>query len=181
MSQPDLTRREKFDLVWSMPTERVAENFGLSGASLGTIGGRHYVPIPPRSYWTRTARGKDVKETRLYPMARRVDFPLGLARLVRALGSRGLVLHPEDRSMPVHSDAEQATFSLTGRTEIDPQPAHRPSGNGYGRFEPASVRIPAPKSYFHVSDSGSRKTSAGRPSCSSNDKGPLQKGTPFVT
>jgi hypothetical protein len=71
MSQPDLTRREMYDLVWSMPTERVAENFGLSEASLRKIYDRYRVPVPPRSYWAQKANGKDVKRTRLY----RTDTP----------------------------------------------------------------------------------------------------------
>ena len=71
MSQTDLTRREMYDLVWSMPTERVAENFGLSEASLRKVYDRYRVPVPSRSYWTQKANGKDVKQTRLY----RTDKP----------------------------------------------------------------------------------------------------------
>jgi hypothetical protein len=38
MSQPDLTRREMYDLVWSIPTVRVAESFGLSEEIAGSGG-----------------------------------------------------------------------------------------------------------------------------------------------
>jgi hypothetical protein len=71
MSQPDLTRREMYDLVWLIPTVRVAESFGLSETSLRKICDRYRVPVPPHRYWMQKATGQNVKRPRLY----RTDNP----------------------------------------------------------------------------------------------------------
>ena len=59
---PVLTRKELYDLVWSMPVLKVAESFGLSDVGLAKICERHRVPVPPRGYWAKKESGKKVKQ-----------------------------------------------------------------------------------------------------------------------
>jgi hypothetical protein len=60
---PILTRRELYDLVWSKPISRLAEELGLSDVGLTKICERHRVPTPPRGYWAKQQAGKKVKQT----------------------------------------------------------------------------------------------------------------------
>jgi hypothetical protein len=60
---PILTRQELYDLVWSTPMSKLAENFGISDVGLSKICDRHRVPAPPRGYWAKKEAGKPVKQT----------------------------------------------------------------------------------------------------------------------
>ncbi|MDY0885439.1 hypothetical protein ACFPL7_12130 [Dongia soli] len=57
-----LSRRELYELVWSKPVEKVAEDFGISGGGLAKICERHRIPSPPHGYWARLAAGQSVKK-----------------------------------------------------------------------------------------------------------------------
>ena len=61
-SPTSLTRRELYDLVWSKPMMRVAEQFGITGTGLAKICKRCAIPIPPRGYWAKLQYGKKVKQ-----------------------------------------------------------------------------------------------------------------------
>lgn len=149
MSQPDLTRREMYDLVWSMPTERVAENFGLSEASLRKICDHHRVPIPPRRYWTQKANRKDVKRTRLYPTDDPQDEWVYLSlsyvqppatplwanasergrRLNRSRSSVGTMVEPVEPLHDIHPTV-MATARTLRRATPDSDGAVRATGSG---------------------------------------------------
>jgi hypothetical protein len=58
-----LTRQELYDLVWSTPMIKLADQFGLSDVGLTKICDRHRVPTPPRGYWAKKDAGKPVKQT----------------------------------------------------------------------------------------------------------------------
>lgn len=60
---PILTRQELYDLVWSTPMTKLAEDFGLSDVGLAKICERHRIPTPPRGYWAKKDAGKKVKQT----------------------------------------------------------------------------------------------------------------------
>jgi len=57
-----LSRRKLYELVWSKPVEKVAEEFGISGRGLAKICKRHRIPSPPRGYWAKLAAGQHVKK-----------------------------------------------------------------------------------------------------------------------
>lgn len=57
------TRRELYDLVWSKPILKLAEEFGLSDRGLAKTCNRHRVPCPPRGYWAKLTAGKKAKQT----------------------------------------------------------------------------------------------------------------------
>jgi hypothetical protein len=62
MAQRELTRRAMYDLVWSRPMTKVAEEFGISDVALKKACAKHRIPTPPRGYWARKAAGKSVKQ-----------------------------------------------------------------------------------------------------------------------
>jgi hypothetical protein len=59
----ELTRRAMYDLVWSNPMTKVAEEFGISDVALKKICAKHSIPTPPRGYWARKEAGQRVKQT----------------------------------------------------------------------------------------------------------------------
>src|SRR5262245_33537923 len=59
----ELTRRAMYDLVWSKPMTKVAEEFGISDVALKKTFDRHRVPTPSRGYWAKKDAGKKVKQT----------------------------------------------------------------------------------------------------------------------
>ncbi len=56
-----LTRSELYDLVWSKPVAKVAEDLGISGVAVKKICDKHRVPVPGRGYWAKLAAGQKVK------------------------------------------------------------------------------------------------------------------------
>jgi hypothetical protein len=58
------TRRAIYDLVWSMPMSKVAQEFSISDVALKKICQKHRVPSPPRGYWAKKEAGKPVKQPR---------------------------------------------------------------------------------------------------------------------
>ena len=55
----DLTREELYDLVWSRPVQRAAEQFAISDVALAKLCRRRQVPLPPRGYWARKQAGQN--------------------------------------------------------------------------------------------------------------------------
>src|SRR5579859_5818578 len=69
MAETILTRRVLYDLVWSKPMIKVAEELGLSDVGLKKVCTKHRVPTPTRGYWAKKNAGKPVKQTRFYETA----------------------------------------------------------------------------------------------------------------
>ncbi|MEI9983939.1 MAG: hypothetical protein WDN69_12460 [Aliidongia sp.] len=61
-----LTRRAMYDLVWSKPMTKVAEDLQISDVALRKICDRHRVPTPSRGYWAKKAAGKPVVQTHFF-------------------------------------------------------------------------------------------------------------------
>jgi len=59
---PKLRRRELYDLVWSMPMTKLADQFGISDVGLSKICDRYKISTPPRGYWARIEAGKRVRQ-----------------------------------------------------------------------------------------------------------------------
>ncbi|MEM1149690.1 MAG: hypothetical protein AAGI03_03920 [Pseudomonadota bacterium] len=57
----EISRAELYELVWSKPMTKVAEDFGLSDQGLAKICAKHSIPRPPRGYWAKLAAGKAVE------------------------------------------------------------------------------------------------------------------------
>lgn len=69
----ETTRRAMYDLVWSKPMSKVAQDFGISDVALKKICEKHRVPTPPRGHWAKKAAGKSVKQVRLVETADPLD------------------------------------------------------------------------------------------------------------
>ena len=62
MPEQELTRRAMYDLVWSRPMTKVAEDLGISDVALKKICDKHRIPTPPRGYWAKRDAGKPTKQ-----------------------------------------------------------------------------------------------------------------------
>lgn len=54
------TRTEIFDLLWEMPTTKVAKQLGISDVALTKWCAKHDIPKPPLGYWAKREHGKSV-------------------------------------------------------------------------------------------------------------------------
>lgn len=62
MRNRSLTRRELYDLVWSMPMTKLAAEFGISDVGLKKVCDRHRIPTPTRGYWAKLEAGQKPKQ-----------------------------------------------------------------------------------------------------------------------
>src|SRR5579859_1720028 len=81
-----LTRRAMYELVWSKPMTRVAEDLQISDVALKKMCDRHRVPTPPRGYWAKKQAGLPVTQTRFFETSDRaidrIEFQGVVAHLV---------------------------------------------------------------------------------------------------
>lgn len=59
------SRQEMYDLVWSTPIQKLAEQFGISDRGLAKTCQRHQVPVPGRGYWAKIEAGQPANKTPL--------------------------------------------------------------------------------------------------------------------
>ncbi|MGX5775368.1 hypothetical protein [Methylorubrum zatmanii] len=62
MRNRSLTRRELYDLVWSIPMTKLATEFGISDVGLKKVCNRHRIPTPTRGYWAKLEAGQKPKQ-----------------------------------------------------------------------------------------------------------------------
>ena len=62
-----ITRDDLYDLVWSQPMTKVAQQFDVSGSYLARICTLLNVPRPERGYWAKLAVGKAPPKVPLPP------------------------------------------------------------------------------------------------------------------
>jgi hypothetical protein len=55
-----LTRAELYDLVWSKPLNKIADEYSLNAIHLGQICDTYDVARPPMGYWQKLEHGKHV-------------------------------------------------------------------------------------------------------------------------
>lgn len=60
-----LDRAALFERVWSVPVEKLADEWGVSGRGLAKACGRLRIPVPPRGYWARVQAGQGARQPRL--------------------------------------------------------------------------------------------------------------------
>lgn len=58
-----------YDLVWSKPMTKAAEEFNISDVALKKACDRHRIPTPPRGYWAKKEAGKPIKQVRFVETA----------------------------------------------------------------------------------------------------------------
>jgi hypothetical protein len=69
MPEQKLTRRAMYDLVWSRPMTKVAEDLGISDVALKKICDKHRVPTPQRGYWAKRDADKPTKQIQFHNTA----------------------------------------------------------------------------------------------------------------
>ena len=60
-----LDRPTLFERVWSVPVDKLAKEWGMSGRGLSKACSRLKVPVPPRGYWARVAAGQRAHRPKL--------------------------------------------------------------------------------------------------------------------
>ncbi len=63
------TRRELYDLVWSVPMRLLAQRYDISDVGLAKICKRMDIPVPSRGYWAKQQAGIKVSKLPLPPRA----------------------------------------------------------------------------------------------------------------
>ena len=58
----EVTPEELENLVWEMPTVKIAEMFGVSDKAIEKRCQKYGIKKPPRGYWAKVEAGKDLKE-----------------------------------------------------------------------------------------------------------------------
>ena len=128
-----LNRRELYDLVWTTPMVKLAQDFGMSDVGLRKVCDRHRVPAPGRGYWAKLVAGKRVKQARF------VEVPdEGLNRIV--INSGVMVLPEPVRQVIATQKAERKRVA----PPPPPPPPPRPAAPA-----PAPETVSAPVSDIH--------------------------------
>lgn len=65
------SRLELYDLVWSTPISKLADQFGISDRGLAKTCARHQIPVPGRGYWAKIEAGQHATKTSLW----KIDNP----------------------------------------------------------------------------------------------------------
>lgn len=92
----DLTREQLYELVWSTPVLKLAEQFGVSNVAIAKRCRRLAIPRPTRGYWAKLEFGKNPGRPPLPPSpaeiaAREAQKPFN--EIIR-LPAEGASLHP---------------------------------------------------------------------------------------
>ena len=67
MVQQKVSRRELYELVWSMPMTKLAPRFGMSDVALRKRCHNHEIPTPGAGYWAQIAAGHTPEKAALPP------------------------------------------------------------------------------------------------------------------
>lgn len=97
-----MTRRELYDLVWSMPLPEAAETIGLPTFTLQALCDAHRVPKPNLTYWKNKVAGKPVREIHFVSTADPTD--------------ELIVIETSDPPPAIHSDAASGQRRAPPRT-----------------------------------------------------------------
>jgi hypothetical protein len=68
-----VTRQELYDLAWSTPLKKLAEQFGVSDVGIKNACTRGGVPMPHRGYWNKLHAGHKVEKVKLPPRSPGTD------------------------------------------------------------------------------------------------------------
>lgn len=63
----NLTREELYELVWSKPATKIAEEMGISDVAIAKNCKKLNIPKPPPGYWRRVERGYRIRPPKLPP------------------------------------------------------------------------------------------------------------------
>ena len=143
------TRRELYDLVWSTPVQKLAEELGISDRGLAKICARHRIPSPPRGYWARLAAGQKPRQPILPavkdPWLDRIEIGSVIPTLPEATGE--MLRQAKAKRMATRRAVEEAkTMIQSGPIEM-PHKAIAPTARALRKGRPdafGSVSATAP-------------------------------------
>ena len=67
MISSKLSRQELYERIWTIPTTKLAKEFGISDVGLSKICKKYNIPKPPLGYWTKIANGQRPNQLPLPP------------------------------------------------------------------------------------------------------------------
>jgi hypothetical protein len=108
MGQHVITREELYELVWSKPMTKVAEQFQVSGSYMARVCSVLRVPRPERGYWAKLAVGK-APARRPLPEARPGDEVLWSKE-----SGLGEYVAPKPAALPQSRRPRRRTSNITG-------------------------------------------------------------------
>jgi len=65
MTTQKLSRKQLYELVWSIPMTQLAKEFGLSDNGLRKICVKYDIPLPQMGHWQKVRYGKKIKQEKL--------------------------------------------------------------------------------------------------------------------
>lgn len=92
-----VTRRELYDLVWTIPGSTLAQRFGVSDVALAKVCKKHAIPRPPRGYWARLQHGQKPRREPLPKGKHGADHQIVFAVRSAQVGGSGLSTKAEPR------------------------------------------------------------------------------------
>lgn len=115
-----LSRRELYELVWSKPMSKLAQEYGLSDRGLAKLCSRHRVPVPPRGYWAKLSAGVHVTKPAFLELRDRSLDQVTVRAPMATLPSEIVALRSNARSAARRS-------------------AHAPSAESIGRVSSSAI------------------------------------------
>jgi hypothetical protein len=117
--QSEISRESLFEMVWSQPTTKLAEQFKISDVALTKICRKHEIPVPGRGYWARVAAGQRQKRPEL-GLPSRPEL-----EAIRIYGSFHARLKPEIRQAELEAKAIESAAErkiVVGQRLVDLHP-----------------------------------------------------------
>jgi hypothetical protein len=121
-----LTRRELYDLVWTTPMSKLAQDLGISDVGLKKVCNRRRAPTPGRGYWAQLEASEDPKKV--------LFTEISDAALNRIKIRPGLVDLPEPVRQVIEVQKAERKLAATRL-----QPAQKPAST----YEPITDAHPA--------------------------------------
>lgn len=118
-SKTTLSRRDLYELVWSTPVTKLADQFGISDRGLAKICERHRIPTPPRGYWAKLEAGARPKKA---VFAEASDEALNVIEINPTLST----MPPEAREIVERARAERRAHKLPRATKNAEPPKIEP-------------------------------------------------------
>jgi hypothetical protein len=85
MKEQYFTRAELYELVWSKPMQKLAEELGISDVGLSKVCTRNEIPTPPRGYWARVEAGQKVRRPPLLKPVGRISAKIKISGAMTGL------------------------------------------------------------------------------------------------
>lgn len=68
-------RKDLYDLVWSVPLNKLSKDFNLTVSQLKEICEKHNVPVPENGYWSKLKFNKDIQKRPLEDVNYEINLP----------------------------------------------------------------------------------------------------------